>query len=296
LAVVPGLLDIISHPTPTNGLAGTNLPGDSRFRARLAGDSRARQHNRRSIMKLIVFVLEGKGGACKSTSASVCVEALMQDGKYRVDVIDTDTTNSTMSSLFPDAKLVDMSHAEFIGHFLAALKSDSDFVVVDTGARDESRLRAKMKLLAQKAKEAKVQILVLRPITTSSFVQNNAISWEQFAHPLGIRTIFVRALCQGRTDEHFTTWTNSIARKDALARGAVEVDLTDAGVRWADEVPAYGISFREVALGDFSRVASDDLEMALETFNEAIQAHLGFWAEENAIALKNAFAQVGIKL
>ena len=72
--------------------------------------------------------------------------------------------------------------------------------------------------------------------------------------------------------------------------------LGDCGVRWGDEVPAFGLSFQEVALGDFSRVDPKFRELAETVFNPGIQAHIGMWIEENAKRLLEALRAIGVKL
>lgn len=108
--------------------------------------------------------------------------------------------------------------------------------------------------------------------------------------------VIVRNLSQGRTKTHFADWDQSAGRKAALEAGAVEMDLTDCGVRWGDEIPAYGLSFQEVAMGDFSRIDPSLQGFARTIFTEGVQAHIGMWIEENATRLLDALRKLGVKL
>ena len=169
-------------------------------------------------------------------------------------------------------------------------------MVIDTGARSEATFIALLERVLPKAKAEKVSMIVLRPLTLSSFAQNNAVSFVNRLAPKGIKVVLVRNLSQGRTKEHFKDWHQSAGRKAALAAGAVEMDLTDCGVRWGDEIPAFGLSFAEVAMGDFSRIDPSLQQIARQTFTKNVQSHIGMWIEENSIHLLDALRRLGIKL
>ncbi len=247
-------------------------------------------------MLAFCVTIEGKGGVGKSTLTGLAVDALAQDGKRSIVVIDGDTTNSSMASMFDDVELIDPSEAEAAGKISAVLKSSVDFVIMDTGARSEAKmLNSILPQLMKTTKKAGIPIVVLRPITLSSFVQQNAVAFAKKVVPLGVKVLFVRMLCQGRTEEHFYDWDQSQGRQSALELGVVEMNLSDAGVRWGDEVPAYGLSFNAAAQGDFSRVDPEFLADAERLFTAGIQAHLGFWVESNAEELLKALSKLGIK-
>jgi len=248
-------------------------------------------------MKAVLMSVDAKGGVAKSTSATVAVEGLSYDGTRSVDIYDGDTSNSTLASMYDDVKMLDFSLPEVAGEIVAGFASPSDFMVVDSGARDERRILSEiMPLIVPYASKQKIAIVALRPITLSSFVQANAVAWVQKTAPMGVKTVFIRVLAQGRTQAHFADWDRTTGRKSAIELGAVEIDLTDAGVRWGDEVPAFGTSFARVAVGDFSRIPGDLQVHAVRIFTPGIQAHLGLWLESNVYQLRSALEKLGLKL
>lgn len=244
-----------------------------------------------------MFSIEGKGGVGKSTVSGLAVDAISQDGKRSVAIVDGDTTNSTMASMYGNVDLIDTSEEEAAGRISAHLKSSHDYMVMDMGARSEAVFIKKiLPRLVRGRKKNDVELVALRPITLSTFVQNNAVSFVELTAPLGVKTILIRNVSQGRTEDHFADWNKSRGRKTALDLGAREVDMSDAGVRWGDEVPAFGLNFSAAARGDFSRVDPEYLSMVERLFTKGVQAHLGFWVEENAERLLLVLQELGIKI
>ena len=195
-------------------------------------------------MKAALFSIEGKGGVGKTTTSGLAVDAVSQDGKRSVSIIDGDTTNSTMASMYDNVDLVDTSEEEAAGRISAHLKSSHDFMVMNMGARSEAVFVSKiLPRLLRGRKKIDVELVALRPITLSSFVQNNAVSFVERTAPLNVKTILIRNCSQGRTEDHFADWDRSPGRRRALDLGAREMNLSDAGVRWGDEVPAFGLSY-----------------------------------------------------
>jgi hypothetical protein len=246
-------------------------------------------------MRVMVFVLEGKGGAWKSTIAQTLVLMLGDDGKWMVEVVDCDTTNSLMASAFgkDSIKYVDLGEAEAAGHLSARMKSTADYCVIDVGARDEVRVIDMLPALAKMAAKEKCQIVVFRPITLSTFTQRNAVNFIELSKNLGVKVVMVQTRGQGRTAKHFAPWEASGVRSSALAMGAVETYMTDAGIRWADEIPSFGITFAEVAGGDFSRVKEENRADAEALFDEGLQAHMALRLWDNATRFRQAMVDVG---
>ena len=182
-------------------------------------------------MRAAVCAIEGKGGVGKSTTSAIAIEALRQDGKRSVTIVDGDTTNSSMVSMFDDVVSIDMAEAEAGGELAALFKGVSDFLVADFGARSEAKfLDPILPRLLRTRSKSEPSLVVLRPLTLSSFVQNNTVAFIEKTAPLGVKTILVRNLSQGRTPAHFSDWVRSQGRRRALGLGAREVDLSDAGV------------------------------------------------------------------
>lgn len=248
-------------------------------------------------MRLGAAVIEGKGGSCKSTAAATIVHALRSDGKRSVLVYDGDTTNSSMVSMFGDeAVLVDFSEPDAAARLSVALRSTADAFVLDTGARDEAKVLEIYQDLAAKAVKAKIPLVQFRPITLSSFVQANAVSSVRRLAPHGIKTILVKILAQGRTAKHYLDWDQSAAKAEVLTLGAVEMAMTDLGVRWADEATSFGLTFHEIAMGIFDRVPEHLRPLAAQLFDEAAQEHFAMWLETNCRRVLEAIQALGLKV
>jgi hypothetical protein len=249
-------------------------------------------------MRSICFVLDGKGGVWKSTIAQAAAIALMDDGKRSVEIVDCDTTNALMVSAFGrDAtKSVDLAEAEAAGRFAARMKSSADYCVVDVGARDEARIVEMLPDLCEIAAKEKCSIVAFRPITLSSFTQRNAAAFAKISQKLGVKVILIQTRGQGRTAKHYAGWESSKLRAAALSWGAVETWMSDVGVRWADEIPSFGITFDEVARGDFSRVSEEHRSDAEQIFDDDLQAHMGLWLHANVTRFREAMNSVGVAL
>ena len=248
-------------------------------------------------MKIGIAVLEGKGGVAKSTIAATSILALRSDGKRTVKIFDGDTTNSCMVSMFGDeATLLDFAEPDAAARLSVALRSVYDSFVLDTGARDEAKILEMFSDLAAKASKAKIPLVQFRPITLSSFVQNNAASAVRRLAPLGVKTVLVKVLAQGRTETHYRDWDSSKTKAELLKHGAVEMSMTDLGVRWADEAAAFGLSYHEIAFGQFDRVPEHLRGYATKLFDENAQEHFTNWLEKNCKRILDALFALGIKL
>lgn len=249
-------------------------------------------------MKLGIGVIEGKGGSCKSTTAATVALALISEGRRSVQIFDGDTTNSCMVSMFGEdrATLIDFSEPDAAAYLSVALRSTFDAFVLDTGARDEAKVLEVFADLAAKAAKSKIPLVQFRPVTLSSFVQNNAVSATRLLAPLGIKTVLVKVVAQGRTRQHYLEWDQSVAKADLLKLGAVEMEMTDLGVRLADEAAAFNLSFHEIAFAQFDRVPEQIRPLAVKLFDEHVQEHFAMWLDKNCRRVLDALQALGIKL
>lgn len=248
-------------------------------------------------MKVGIAVLEGKGGVAKSTIAATSILALRSDGKRTVKIFDGDTTNSCMVSMFgEDAQLLDFAEPDAGARLSVALRSQQDAFVLDTGARDEAKILEMFSDLAAKATKAKIPLVQIRPVTLSSFVQNNAAAATRLLAPLGVKTLLVKVLAQGRTAAHYRDWDGSRTRAELLKLGAVEMSMTDLGVRWADEAAAFGLSYHEISFGQFDRVPESLREYAMKLFDENAQEHFATWLAKNCQRILESLQALGIKI
>lgn len=237
---------------------------------------------------VVTLVLENKGGVGKSRIAEILYYTLTdgEDPAKKVLVAETDSANRTMKmvgvSEFIDLSLVEWTgKLEYIGERIAA----GEFVhaVIDCGARDETSMRAFLPEYAQFLAMLGVRLVVVRPLTLSTFVQNNAYRFVTKVKTRDMSVIAVRNLSQGRTLAMFGSWLAKHARKQMLSAGVIEIDMQDAGPRWSDEAIGYGLSFADIVFGRYDKIKDDeDRNDAIAVFERPIQLFLGRWLRAQA--------------
>ena len=241
--------------------------------------------------RAMLIAMEGKGGVGKSTIMNVAV-AGYRKRKLKIRTIESDTTNSSMSMVFSDTTLISVQRPDFKGVLAEAAEQlrDGTFdrVAVDLGARDEAEVKAFVPKLAQMLADYGVDLICIRPITTSHFVQNNAIAWVKDMQGLPVRTVFVKNHGMGRSKEQYAAWTQLAAHKAALASGVVEIGLEDVGACLADDCVSAGLSFIDLAYGDFSR-SELSKELLSSLFPRSAQLTMLDWVDEMSDRLLDAF-------
>jgi len=242
-------------------------------------------------LRALVLVLDAKGGSGKSTAAQVTVHAL--GGRGHVECISTDTANSNLNQIgLTTLPPVDLAEPENIGHLFALadhVGKESQFAVIDTGARDEARLLPFLPRLAQRLKHNGAQLMVLRPITTSHFSQANALQYSR-QRPPGTSCLFVRNLGQGREERHFQRWKESTERAEALRSGVVETTIDSLGPLIADNATSFNLSLEDVAHGDFRR-AGVDQDRAEKLFDKARQLFVAEFLREHGERFRAALIE-----
>ena len=89
--------------------------------------------------------MDAKGGICKSLVSELLSSAAVGAG-LKVARADTDTSNSSFKTIYPDAKFIVVgkkqreSGRRTAAAILDAAELGADLFVVDTGARDEARI------------------------------------------------------------------------------------------------------------------------------------------------------------
>ncbi len=240
------------------------------------------------IPRIAVIVLEGKGGVGKTLLAMV-VTAMMREYGKNVFILDTDTTNSSTFEMEPGTKMADFSKIEVRGILDRAIKMMSlgqfAHLVMDSGARDESAIEVYLPWFENKLRKIGVQLVIVRPITSASFVQRRASEFAE-RNP-AIPVVFACNLGQGRNKQMFERWHGSDIRAAALASGVVEFDFADAGVRWSDEANGLGLTLADVALANFSK-SPEGAEIAAAEFDDDTQAWIALWLSEAVEAVRDA--------
>jgi hypothetical protein len=243
---------------------------------------------------LLVIVLDGKGGVAKSVISGTVVFSFKTLGEAMAK-FDTDTTNSTLSAMYEDARLIDVHKADWsapIAHAIDQIRKDSAsrMMLIDTGARDEAKIKQRLPQIATKMAAAGGRLLVIRPITTSNFAQTNAVTFAMDTAGSDIAVVFMRVVAQGRTEEDFDEWDGFNARKAALKSGAVDTFMSDLGIKHADNAVAYGLSFIDVAMGRFDKCGEDE-ERARRDFPPETQGWFLDWLQEQTGRWIPAFQQ-----
>ena len=118
---------------------------------------------------LLVIVLDGKGGVSKSVISGTVVFGFQTLGEVMAK-FDTDTTNSTLTAMYEDARLIDVRKAEWSAPIVFAISQIgndgvSRMLLIDTGARDEARIKERLPMIATKMAAVGGRLLVIRPIT-----------------------------------------------------------------------------------------------------------------------------------
>ncbi|MEJ5082537.1 hypothetical protein [Ochrobactrum sp. MYb379] len=236
--------------------------------------------------KLLICVVDAKGGSGKSFLTQIFVEAARCDGDCRVYILDGDTSNSDTISIFQDAKLVSMSEPEAFGKFALAIKKiengEADHMVFDAGARDESLLEEMMPRMLQAAKKIGATLVVVRPINLSSHTHRNASNFTQgFARENNVPVVLCRSLAFADRPSDFDHWHNSQTRRNALDAGAVELIFSNLGRRWSTEAGGFGLSLADVGRGDFTKLGDvHDMRDAEAIFTEEVQLWIADWMSE----------------
>lgn len=265
------------------------LPAVEQATARVPLNGERLQQSRATVFtKIVALTLENKGGVGKSRIAEILYYTLTngEDPSRKVLVGETDDANRSMkmvgASEFIDLNQVEWTgQLEYIGERIA--RGEFDHAVIDCGARDERPMRAFLPEYAQFLALLGVRLVVVRPLTLSTFVQNNAYRFVTKVKTDDMAVIVVRNLSQGRSLALFKHWLEKRARAEMLAAGVIEVDMQDAGPRWSDEAVGYGLSFADIVFGRYDKIKdAQDREEATAVFERSVQLFLARWLRTQA--------------
>ena len=245
-------------------------------------------------LKIIALVLGGKGGIGKSLIAQIIANRLRATHS-KVITVDTDHTNNTTASIDPDARMLDIWDVKARGGLAVLIdelkNSTSCAAVIDTGAQEDKPMIDIMDWVVKEAIRAGVVVVAVLPLTLPTHNQRTAVEFSDLAERLSVPLVYVKNLGQGRAREDFARrWDKSNARAGALSRGAVEIELLDAGARYADEAGGYGLSLADAALGRFEKAEGKAGEAAA-CFDPSDRAWLNIFLSENGGNLLDAVAE-----
>lgn len=245
-------------------------------------------------LKLFVIVMDNKGGVGKSKMAEICHYALANPagGTRKVYVGETDNANKTMN-MTVGAEFIDLDAVEWTGHLedigdrMAA--GEFDHAVLDLGARDEAVVKKFLPEFVNILTHLGIRLVVVRPITLSTFVQNNASRFCSKTKTDEIGVVMVRNLSQGREEKYFADWMKTETRAAMIARGAIEIDMEDAGPRWSDEAIGFRLTFSDIAFGRFDKIQDEEFrELAIQVFTRPVQRFLTQWLKRQAQVFASA--------
>lgn len=236
-----------------------------------------------TALKILILVIGGKGGIGKSLLSQI-IAARLRAMFQQVFTVDTDHTNNTTRSIDPGAKMIDLWDVKARGGlslvFDAMKKASNCAAVIDTAAQEDKLIDDVMDWMAERATAAGVTIIPVLPIVLSVHNQRKAIDFSITAERLSLPLVYVTNHGQGRKKEDFDRrWSKTRSRAEALARGATETVLLDAGARYADEAGGFGLSLADAALGRFEK-AGDKAEEAAASFDENDRAWLNIALSE----------------
>lgn len=266
--------------------------------ARVPSNQELLQQSRGAVFaRVVALVLENKGGVGKSRIAEILYYTLTdgEDASKKVLVGETDSANRTMkmvgASEFIDLNQVEWTgQLEYIGERIAA--GEFDHAVIDCGARDETAMRAFLPEYARLLAGMGIRLVVVRPLTLSTFVQNNAYRFVTKVKTDDMAVIAVRNAGQGRTGQ-FGHWLAKRARAEMLSCGVIEIEMEDAGPRWSDEAVGYGLTFADIAFGRFGKIVDDeDRQDAVGVFERPIQLFIARWLRAQAQSFGDALNAV----
>ena len=247
----------------------------------------------------IVITIGGKGGIGKSLCAQIARETLLGEKcDKNVIVIDSDVNNSVMAQIYPNIVFVpirDEARLEARGILIEAIRSlgsgKADAIVWDLGAGTEDIVRERfLSDVTRWADRAGIDVIALRPITTSVFSQIQSIDFARWAGAHGIATVIVRNLGQGRSPALFDHW-QSIVEKRQVCPPAVEVDLDDLGAWVSDEATAMGLSLADVAQGRFGHLAEGARAVAEARLTPPVQLAIADYLETQCQAFETAISR-----
>lgn len=214
-------------------------------------------------------------------------------------MLDCDGSNSSTTSVFPNATFCDLSRPQGVGPLLTAVEDIAtgvtDMAVVDCGARDEGKVHKLLPVLTAAAARRRVKIVFVRPVTTSHFVQANVADFIPIAQKFAIALVLAEVEAMGRDAADFAEWRATKTRARAVEYGAAFV-LPDFGALLADNASSFSLSLSAVARGDFSAVGPDYDEPAKRIFNRDTRAFvagaLAIACEDARKAISEAMAKV----
>ncbi len=232
-------------------------------------------------LSIVIAVIAGKGGVGKSLTAQLIAAKLRIT--HKVLMIDTDYTNSSTATIDSDAVMVDLWDTTARGALAVALgrlqTNEYTSLVADTGAQEDKFLGEYLGWLARETAKIGSILVPVLPITLSSHNQIKACAFAASASALGLPTLFVRNLGQGRKVKDYEYWMKTQARAKALGLGVVEIDLPDLGARWTDEASGFGLSLADAAQGRFQK-AGEAQDEAAAIFDPNIRSWLNIFIQE----------------
>lgn len=207
--------------------------------------------------KLFIAVVEDKGGVGKSVICDIVHAGFSHLGK-KVGLIDIDGSNSVGCMQHADAIFADTSDEGWqaaISKEIRGMMSPEglDVLILDSGARDGVRFQAELHGFASKMSRVGGRMLVIRPVTTNIFTQENAAQFAIDTQSTDVAVVTMEVRAQGRTEKHFLKWQNSGNYKAAGAAGAVPTFVKNLGIEFMDDAVACRLSIGDIANENFSK-------------------------------------------
>jgi hypothetical protein len=246
-----------------------------------------------ALKPVTIMPVEGRGGVGKSTCMHVCAVTLRDDDPH-VLVVDTDMNNSTQV-MVANAERVDMGRINWEARLLTAVQNQRakqcKHLVFDFAAGQERAVRALAGEIAETVTTAGGVFVVARMVTSCGFVMDNIKTFaEQILTP-DMRILLVKNMARVDDREDFDRWHDSKTRAMLLERGALEIELENAGVALSDRLVSHRINFDSFAHGRFEDGAYPDI--ARREFTEADQLAIARWLRRQKRVFSDALRCLG---
>lgn len=253
-------------------------------------------------MMTVILLMENKGGVGKSLMAELVSSALVGAEKI-VARADTDSANASFTTIYPDARFVDLSESNVkAGGELAAVILDSadagaEYLIIDTGARDEARIKGLLDQVLGMVKDV-AKFVVFRPVNLNLQVHQNALDFtEKFAGDGRVSVVFALSVACGRKLVDFgDVWYPLQLREKVLQLNNVrEIIVEDMGPVFAENLSMARLPLRAIVEGDLSTqpdMAPEIFARLAKIYDRSTRLSIGQWLKTHEARVLDALAHL----
>ncbi len=247
-----------------------------------------------SATKALKIVCGGKGGISKSMTAANEIEAAKSIG-LRMIVATTDITNADLVRLKLATRgpidLRDEANMGYIYEIVDELKAGRvDHATIDTAAGQTALINAHLPYLNDELRDFGGVLVVVRPVTLNIFSQAEALEWINSQREKDMAAVIVRNLGQSREPHFYSRFMDSPKFADAIAAGAVMMDLDPLSVMIAENALNWSLTVGDVAEARFHK-AGDNAAKAEEFFDAGLRRYAKNWVRKQHLVFQQKFGE-----